>query len=296
MNVTELETFIEVVRKGSFTEVARARSVAPSSISRSIASLEEKLGIRLFQRTTRTLKPTKAGLAYFHRVEPVIEELERARQLASCGRDELRGKLRVALPAFLIDEVVLPELNKLLSKYPNVQFEFVASDQLLDMDLQKLDLAIIEHHLRPSMEGVEPLTKLEYIVCTSQKYQKTIGPIQQVKDLDHARLLMHPFTTQWKFSKKTGVKEVYFPKEYITINSELSLKKAVLNSLGVAILPSVMVDGELKRGHLVRVLSAYQVDNEGFQSHLWLIHRARYSKEKIADLFIGFLRHRLSSF
>ena len=82
MDTATLGTFVEVVRRGSFAAVARDRNVDPSSISRAIAGLEDELGLRLFHRTTRRLSPTAAGLVYFERVEPLVDELERARLTA----------------------------------------------------------------------------------------------------------------------------------------------------------------------------------------------------------------------
>ena len=82
MNTTLLRTFIDVVRKGSFASVAREQEVAPSSISRAIATLENELGIRLFQRSTRKISLTESGTLYFERIEPIIDELERAKNIA----------------------------------------------------------------------------------------------------------------------------------------------------------------------------------------------------------------------
>lgn len=78
MDLTVLQLFVEVMRQGSFAAVARDRTLDPSSVSRAIKGLEEELGVRLFQRTTRQLSPTEAGLAYFERVEPLVEEMQQA--------------------------------------------------------------------------------------------------------------------------------------------------------------------------------------------------------------------------
>ncbi|MEL7227473.1 MAG: LysR family transcriptional regulator, partial [Cyanobacteria bacterium J06576_12] len=83
MDISVLKLFVEVVRQGSFAAVARDRNVDPSSVSRAIASLETELGIRLFQRTTRQLSPTEAGTLYFERVEPLVEEIQLAGEMAA---------------------------------------------------------------------------------------------------------------------------------------------------------------------------------------------------------------------
>ncbi|MFL9455945.1 LysR family transcriptional regulator [Tolypothrix bouteillei VB521301_2] len=83
MELSVLQTFVDVVKQGSFAAVARERNVDPSSVSRAIAGLEEELGIRLLQRTTRQLSPTEAGMTYFQRIEPLVEEMQQAIQVAT---------------------------------------------------------------------------------------------------------------------------------------------------------------------------------------------------------------------
>src|ERR1700731_2066484 len=95
MDTDLLRIFVDVMRRGSFASVARDREIDPSSISRSIAALEEELGLRLFQRTTRRLSPTEAGMVYFDRVESLIEALERAHHLAADVGERPSGVLRV---------------------------------------------------------------------------------------------------------------------------------------------------------------------------------------------------------
>lgn len=95
MDISVLQTFIEVMRKGSFAAVARERNIDPSSVSRSISSLEKELGVRLFQRTTRQLSSTEAGITYFHRIEPLVEEIQQAVDLVKEVSGQPKGTLRV---------------------------------------------------------------------------------------------------------------------------------------------------------------------------------------------------------
>jgi DNA-binding transcriptional LysR family regulator len=95
MDISVLQIFMEVIRQGSFAAVARERNIDPSSVSRAIASLEQELGVKLLQRTTRQISPTEAGTIYFNRIEPLVEELQQAVELVSDISGSPKGILRV---------------------------------------------------------------------------------------------------------------------------------------------------------------------------------------------------------
>ncbi len=125
MDTNSLHLFLEVMRQRSFTEVANQQGTAPSSVSRTIASLEKELGIRLFQRSTRKLEPTEAGRVYFERICPIIRELEAAKQIAADVNEEPKGTLRISSSIVYGQIYIAPLLPVLMKKYPSVTIELL---------------------------------------------------------------------------------------------------------------------------------------------------------------------------
>jgi len=133
MNMEALALFAEVMRTRSFTAIARARGIAPSSVSRIITGLEDELGIRLFQRSTRKLEPTEAGRVYFERIAPLLGELQSARHMAADLNHEPRGTLRVTAGAVFGEMYLVPLLPELARRYPSLAVELLLTDANLDL-------------------------------------------------------------------------------------------------------------------------------------------------------------------
>src|SRR6516165_4667377 len=128
MDTTALQIFVEVVKRGSFAAVARDRHVDPSIVSRAIKGLEDELGSRLFQRTTRRLSLTEAGVAFFDRITPAVEKIERAREsVAEAGRIP-RGTLRVTTSVSFGERQLVPLLPKFRALYPELMIDLVLTE------------------------------------------------------------------------------------------------------------------------------------------------------------------------
>lgn len=210
MDLTALETFIAVVRQGSFTAVARERDLDPSSVSRTIAGLEEELGVRLFQRTTRRLSLTEAGEIYLKQVEPLAEELAAAQEAARDIGAGPHGRLRLTTSESFGQNCVVPLLGKMSAALPELSVDLVLSDANLDLVAERLDLAI---RLGPRMDGNligRKLFDTRYRVCASPDYLTKHGPIREPADLsNHASLLMplRGFRSRWIFEDKEGAQQ-----------------------------------------------------------------------------------------
>jgi DNA-binding transcriptional LysR family regulator len=170
MDITTLSIFVEVMRRGSFAAVAKDRNVDPSSISRLIASLEEELGIRLFQRSTRQLTATEGGRVYFEKVEPLVEELEHARLAARDVSVGPSGTLRISTTVAFGQICLVPLLPDFRNSYPGLALELVLTDSNLDLIGERIDVAI---RLGPRLDlgyvGAK-LFSTRYRVCASPAY------------------------------------------------------------------------------------------------------------------------------
>jgi len=142
MDIDSLNLFLHVMHQRSFTEVAKQQNLAPSSVSRTMASLEKELGIRLFQRSTRQLEPTEAGSVYFERIAPIIRELEAAKQIAVDVNQEPKGTLRVTASVVYGQMNIAPLLPFLTAKYPSLTIELLLTDAYLDLIEERIDVSI----------------------------------------------------------------------------------------------------------------------------------------------------------
>ncbi|MEO0376477.1 MAG: LysR family transcriptional regulator [Cyanobacteria bacterium P01_A01_bin.17] len=142
MDLSVLQLFVEVMRQGSFASVARDRNVDPSSVSRAIATLEKELGIRLFQRTTRKLSPTEAGTTYFVQIEPLVEEIQRAKDIASDVSGQLRGTLRVTASVPFGLKCIVPLLPDFAALYPDLTIDLMLTDAIVDLIAERIPLIL----------------------------------------------------------------------------------------------------------------------------------------------------------
>ena len=158
MELSTLKLFVQVMRLRSFTEVAKSENIAPSSVSRAIAGLETELGTRLFQRSTRRLEPTEAGLNYFDRIVSPVDELESASQLASDNSEQPVGTIRVTVPTVFGLKHVVPLIPGLQQSHPGLSIELMLIDTYQDLIGERIDVAIRLGALRDSGYVVTRLT------------------------------------------------------------------------------------------------------------------------------------------
>ena len=207
MDIGTLRVFIDVMRRGSFAAVARERGVDPSSVSRAIASLEDELGLRLFQRTTRRLSPTEAGSVYFDRVEPIVEELERARLTAVDIGERPKGTLRIAAPTSFAELNLVPLLPEFAATFPELSFELVLTDAALDLLDERIDVALRLDPLPESGVVASRLTPMVARVCASPDYLARRGhpnsPLD-LRDKNCLQLIMPGFSDRWRFRDASG--------------------------------------------------------------------------------------------
>src|SRR5436190_11100933 len=142
MDCSILNVFVDVVKRGSFSAVARERKVPPSSVSRAVGALELELGVRLFQRNTRKVAVTEAGHIFFEQVRPLLDELERARNTAREYGGNLKGVLRVTAPVTFGQMALVPVLPEFRSLYPELSIDLRLEDSVVDILSERIDVAV----------------------------------------------------------------------------------------------------------------------------------------------------------
>ncbi|GAD02871.1 transcriptional regulator [Agarivorans albus MKT 106] len=297
MDITKLKIFVAVYRAKSFAVVAKQRNVAASSISRTIAGLEEELGLRLFQRTTRTLNPTQAAERYYLRMEPLLEEFDLAQQEALGETLQPSGLLRVSASSSFGQLVLAPLLGKFQQAYPKIQLELDLSDSRVDLIAQQFDLVLRHGALNDSSLVARKLLDVDYLLVASSAYLKRSAKIQQPFDVTDHNLVGFTYrelNKQWLFSQgKTSQKIAITPS--LSLSSAAAIKECVNHDMGLALLADWTVREDLKSGKLVQVLSDWQVTGANSDSAIWLLYPSRTFMPNKVAVFSQFLLDNLQS-
>jgi DNA-binding transcriptional LysR family regulator len=293
MDISVLQIFIEVIRQGSFAAVARERNIDPSSVSRAIANLEQELGVKLLQRTTRQISPTEAGTTYFNRIEPLVEELQQAVEIVSDISGSPKGTLRVTASVSFGIQCIVPLLPEFETKYPELTIELLLTDSVVDLLAERVDIAIRLGLLTDSTLIAQRLIKTNYAVCASSEYLKRKGEPNQPRELNQHNCLLFPlagFRDRWLFKNQAGSIETIPVKGNTIISSAIALKQCALSGMGLALLPHWLINPELQSGKLVEVLTKYQVTATDFNTSAWLVYPSRNYVPLKVRLFSDFLK------
>ncbi|MBO6782537.1 MAG: LysR family transcriptional regulator [Alphaproteobacteria bacterium] len=298
MDVSTLEIFIEVMRKGSFAAVARDRNVDPSSVSRTIAALESELGTRLFQRTTRRLSPTEAGSIYFDRIEPVLGEIENARALATDLSREPQGTLRVTAPVSFAQANLIPLIPEFSAKYPDVAFDLVLTDDPVDLLSERVDLAFRIGPLDESSYVATKLAPLVGIVCASPAYLERHGtPASPYELRDHNCMLLDlaGFSHRWKF-RRTGEDEIEIPvRGNCRTSNAIALRDFAVAGMGVILQAEWIVGQAIQEGRLVQLFGEHQSTASRFDNAIWLMYPSRDYMPLKVRAFVDFVKTHFKS-
>jgi DNA-binding transcriptional LysR family regulator len=297
MDVSVLKLFVEVVRQGSFAAVARDRNLDPSSVSRAIAGLEEELGIRLFQRTTRQLSTTDAGMTYFERIEPLVEEIQQATDIATDVSGQPKGTLRVTASASFGLQCIVPRLPEFQRLYPDLTVDLLLTDAVVDLFAERIDVAVRLGLLADSSLIAQQLMPTPYLVCASPDYLKRSLPLQHPIDLTHHNCLLFPmagFRSRWIFKDREGDLHEIPISGRTVISSGIALQQCAIAGMGLALLPNWLIDADLQAGNLVNVFPHHAVTATDFSTAAWFVYPSRAYVPLKVRLFIEFLRDSLS--
>lgn len=293
MELHTLDLFVDVARRLSFAAVAKDRGVDPSSVSRAIAELEAELGLRLFQRTTRTMTLTEAGSVYLARIEPLVDEVASARDAAAQVVGKPRGTLRMTASVTFGQTRIVPLLGAFRARYPDLKIECLLTDANVDLVAERMDLAI---RLAPSIEGELIAAKLmdtRYRVVASPAYLATHSDLERPADLSAHRVLrfnLRAYRSRWLFSDVSGDIESVPIDGDITLSPAGMLLEAAVEGLGPALLPDWLVDGPIAHGRLVDLFPGHRVTATSFDTAAWLVYPSRaYLPGKVRAM-VEFLR------
>lgn len=280
----DLDVFAHVVTARSMSAAGRQLNLSPAVISKRIRRLEERLGVRLLQRTTRQLSLTEAGQGFYERVVSILSSIEDAEAWVASGAGQARGTLRVSAPTSFGRLHIAPHLKPFLDAHPLVSVELVLGDGFIDIVGEGFDLAIRIADLRDSSLVAKRLAPNHRVLCATPGYLAASGGPATIDDLSRHTLIAHN-TDHWKLDGPDGAVTVRVAGPLRTNSSEV-VREALLAGLGIALRSTWDVGPELKSGALQRVLPAYSV---GSRVAIHAVYPSRRHMEQKVRAFVDYL-------
>lgn len=256
-NLGDLEVFARVIATGSMSLAARSLGLSPAVISKRIKRLEDQLGTRLLQRTTRQISLTEAGQGFHERVLAVLAGLEEAEAFAAGRSSEVRGTLKISAPTSFGRMHIAPHLKRFMNTHPDLAIHLVLSDEFTDIVAGGFDLAIRIAELTDSSLVARRLAPVRRILCAAPDYIAEHGTPETIEDLRHHRCLPAHNHDAWRLEGPEGVLSIR-PEGMLITNSSEVIREAVIAGLGIALRSTWDIGPELKAGRLVQVLPAYE--------------------------------------
>jgi DNA-binding transcriptional LysR family regulator len=288
--IMSLQAFVQVVDSGSFSGAAKRLGVSPAVVTGHVQALEKRLGVQLLNRTTRKVNLTEVGRGFHDRARRILGELEDAESMASAEQSSPRGTLRLNTSVSLA-RLVTPLISDYVSLYPDVCFELVMSDRMVDMVEEGFDLALRSGPLPDSSLITRRLGVGRLVLCAAPEYLARHGRPERPEDLTEHNCLIYinsHLEGRWRLSGPDGEHDVAIAGN-LRSNSVEGLRAAALAGLGICLLPTVNITEDLAAGHLVRLLPDYRTTEVVLQA---VYPPGRHVPMKVRT-FIDFLVERL---
>jgi DNA-binding transcriptional LysR family regulator len=253
--IQDVEMFVAVVEAGSLSAAAQRLARSQPTVSRQLAALESRLGARLLERTTRKIRLTAAGRAYYERCTAMIALAREAEAAVAETNREMRGAIRLSAPPTYARERLAPLLPGFLERFPDLRLEMVLTGTLTDVIGEPLDLVVRLGPLPSSTLACRRLSREQFVLCASPRYLARCGVPAAIAELATRRCLVTEtfgLRHHWVFlGQRRQVVEV----SAALVSDDLGmLHQAALLGLGIAALPSYLVAENLRAGTLAPVL------------------------------------------
>jgi DNA-binding transcriptional LysR family regulator len=289
--VTGMQVFVRVAALGSFSAAARVLNLSQTMVTKHVAALEERLGVKLLHRSTRKLVLTEGGRTYLAACERILAEIDEAETSASLDRIEPRGTLRLNVPLTFGFRQVVPALSEFSRIYPAVSFDLGLADRYVDLMEEGWDMAIRIGRLKDSSLVARRLAACRTIVCASPAYLKERGVPQDLDDLAQHNCLGYTLPSaigadRWAFGSDGDI--VVPIRGNLRANNGDALLAAALAGQGLIYQPTFIVSDSLREGSLVPVLTGYPTYEPAIHA---VLPSGRQAPAKVRA-FVAFLAER----
>lgn len=260
--LTVTKSFVHVAKAKSLTGAARQLGISGSLVSRHIADLEARVGVRLVNRTARAVSLTEAGQRYLEFSEKLLRLIEEEDAAIVGMRDAAEGSLSIVSPKWIGSLDVGDAVASFAADYPGISVRFDVggmSDRAYDFIQNSYDLAFHTKNLRDSSVLVRKVATLDFVLCASPAYVEEHGPVESPLDLAKHACLIHTNDPVWHFVQGERHTHQKVTTVAFSSNTYPILRKAALNDLGIALLPLRSVYADLEAGRLVRMMPDFEV-------------------------------------
>jgi len=290
--IMSMQAFVQVVDSGSFSGAARRLGVSPALVTGHVQSLEKRLGVQLLNRTTRKLNLTEVGREFYDRSSRILADVDEAESRASAQQSTPRGTLKLNTSVSLA-RLVTPLIADYVALYPEVSFELVMTDRMVDMVEEGFDLALRSGALPDSSLMRRRLGVGRKALVAAPAYLASHGRPTRPEDLVGHNCLIYlhsPLAGRWQFTGPDGEHEVEVAGN-LRSNSIEGLRAATLAGLGICLLPTLNLSDDLRQGQLVRLLSDYRTTEVDVQA---VYPPGRHTSIKVRT-FVDFLVEKLGT-
>ncbi|MGY6029641.1 LysR substrate-binding domain-containing protein [Phytobacter sp. AG2a] len=257
-----MKVFVKAAELGSFAAVADALAMSPQMVAKHIAALESRLGTSLINRTTRRQNLTDIGRSYYERCRAILAEVDEADAIVTNMKATPSGIIRVNAPVTFGSHTLSPFITRYLGHYPEVQVDLTLSDRIVDPIEEDFEVIIRIGELADSGMVAWPLAPYRLIACASPTYIERYGMPERAADLHQHACLVYghwsaSISCRWLFYKN-GKKEEVRPEGRFRSNDWKALMQAAIEGYGVTLGPTDVLNHEIEKGTLVRVLPDYE--------------------------------------
>ena len=258
--LTSLEVFSQVVECGGFSAAGRKLNMSTTMVSNHVQSLEDRLGARLLNRTTRKVSLTEVGRAYYDRAVQILADIAQADDIAGALQSMPRGTLRVYTATHIV-QFVAPVVAQFLSKYPDAKIDLTMGERNIDMIDEGIDVAVRMTPPPDSSLIVRSLATWRHVLCCSPAYLEKFGRPQQLAEVAEHNCIRHvnyPYGEEWRFVDRKGSPASVRVAGSLITNSGEALRTVALEGVAVCLAAGFMVHDDLESGRLVRLLPEYR--------------------------------------
>jgi DNA-binding transcriptional LysR family regulator len=294
MELRLIETFVEAARRQSFSAAARALQISPAAVSQNVKSLEDRLGARLFMRTTRSVRLTPEGRRYFQRIEPAMQALGSAADALAQERDEMQGWVRISSTTAFGRSEVIPLVEAYMREHPRVRVDLSLSDQFVDLVAEGYDFAVRGGVLPVNDYVSRLLLPVTPLVVASPAYAEAVGLPQRIEDIaNHRCVAMRSNPTQkvfaWEFKRGRLPIQVDIDACFI-VNDPQAAADAAAAGIGLSQVGSNVVLPMVRSQRLIVALQQHATASRG----IYAVYPTRRYLPKRVSRLIDFMATRLA--
>lgn len=285
--ITDLEIFARVASAGNMSAAGRDMGLSPAVVSKRISHMEERLGARLFQRTTRQLKLTETGEGFYSRVVGILADIEEAEAFVSQLNAQANGTLRVTAPTAFSRLHIAPHLASFMRQHPDLTIEMHLTDSIVDIVAEGIDLAIRVAELNDSSLVARKLAPCRNVICASPDYLNQYGRPKTLSDLAKHNCLTTGYNQIWRLEGPDGPAALKVTSNLRSNCSDV-VREAVLSGMGIALRSTWEISEELKAGRLEVLLPDYR-ETAGIA--VFAVYPCRQFVPAKLKLFVEYLAH-----